>query len=196
LCLLCGQLSSLCLPCGELRGLSLLGRLLRGLLGGELGCLAGAFLRGFVGSALRSFLGCPLGGLLGVELGCHLCGVFDTAGFFRGARGFSSALRVDFLLRAETFVFNGLFHALPGFFAHLGARRGEVAVLAAVQIRPRIEGRNIFRRLVRVGQRVLSHGLPQRPCFSSEIHFQAACCVVRTFERKVKAHPDGGYSHR
>jgi hypothetical protein len=97
-------------------------RLLRGQLRG----LAGAVLGGYLSGFLRSCMG----GLLRGEVA--------PARFFLSASGFGRGFCAGFPTHALPFFFNGLFHALPGFLARLRARGGEIAILATVQIRPRI----------------------------------------------------------
>ena len=79
-------------------------------------------------------------GILRGRLRGLLRGKFAPPQFFQAASRFSSRLRLGFPLRAQSFLFNGLFGALPGFLANLRAQRGEeeIANLATMQIRPGI----------------------------------------------------------
>jgi hypothetical protein len=67
-------------------------------------------------------------------------------------------LRLGFFAGAALFGLNGVLDALTGLLTGLGARCGEVTVLGAMQIRPRIQGRYIFGCFVGVvGRPVVGH---------------------------------------
>jgi hypothetical protein len=106
-----------------------------------------------------SILGCLKRGLLR-SLQCGLLrGQVHRAPLLFTARGIN-ALRFGLQARLGALLLNGLLHTLASFFARLGARRREVTVLSAVQIRPGIQGRDILRRIVWIGLRfALRHGL-------------------------------------
>jgi hypothetical protein len=87
------------------------------------------------------------------------------ASLWRGflfARVAVATLWLKALLRPLMFLFHGLLNALSGLLASLRARSGKVAVLCAMQVRPRVERSHIFRRLIWVGLPFLfRHNLSQ-----------------------------------
>jgi hypothetical protein len=137
---------------------SLLCGLLCSLLGGSLRVLlrcllTGKFLRGLKRGLAGGSLCCQSSCLLRRKLRCSVPLLCDS-------RGLGNTHCLSILARFQSFLFHGLLNSLPRLFARLRPRRREVAVLGSVQIRPRIEGCHIFRRLIWVGKRVaLSHCL-------------------------------------
>ena len=188
--LLCGLrlLRGLLIGLGSLRGL--LGRLERSLLCGQFRSLqTGELLGGLKRSLTCGFLRCQPRGLLRRKLRCSVL-------LFCDAPGLGNAQCFGFLTCPQLLLFHGFFNALPGLLARLRTRRRKVAVFGAVQVRPGVERRHVFRRLIWVGKRVaLSHFLPlhvTRLPISPMATPNAALAIWKT----GNTHSDGGSPHR
>jgi hypothetical protein len=100
------------------------------------------------------------------------------------------ALRLGVRLRPQTFLFHGLLNPLPGPFARLRPRRRKVAVLSAVQIRPREKRRHVFRGPVLVELPfALRHNLFQQLPPSHAFLFLENPNAAAAIPNPGKAHP-------
>ena len=122
----------------------------------------------FFSGLLRRVLGCFFSGLLC----CNLCGFFrgllrctlglfgSQPGLLGGLRIFNCALRfrrlrrVCFRLSALLHVVTGLLRAHARNLPRLRPGSREISIFCSVQIRPGIQRRHVFRRLVLVAQRI------------------------------------------